>query len=176
MITPRVRHAMDFDTAFDLLIGHEQGFTDDRADPGNWTGGKVGAGVLKGTKYGIAANTYPDLDIRQLTLAQAKAIYRRDWWDRLKLDQLPAAVRFDLFDAAVNSGRVQAAKLLQRAAGVADDGKIGPATIAAANAMDPEQLDARLSGYRLLFLADLQTWPHFGKGWVRRVATNLIQD
>lgn len=167
---------MNFDTAFKLLIEHEKGYTDDPNDPGNWTGGKVGAGQLLGTKYGIAANTYPNLDIRNLTLDQAKAIYRRDWWDQLKLDQLPEAVRFDLFDAAVNSGISQAAKFLQRAAGVDDDGRIGPKTVAAANAMDPEQLDSRLSGYRLLFLANLSTWPNFGKGWVRRVANNLIED
>ncbi len=167
---------MNFDQAFERLIGHEGGFTDNPKDPGNWTGGKVGVGQLKGTKYGLAANTYPSLDIRNLTREQVRPIYKRDWWDKLKLDLLPAAVRFDVFDAAVNSSIPQAVKFLQRAAGAKDDGVMGPATVAAANAMDPEQLDSRLSGYRLLFLADLKTWPDFARGWARRIASNLIED
>lgn len=167
---------MNFEKAFEILIGHEGGYTDNPKDPGNWTGGKQGVGVLKGTKFGIAANTYPDEDIKNLTVPRAKYLYLRDFWNKLSLDKLPECVRFDLFDAAVNSGVKQSAKFLQRAAGVADDGVIGPATIAAANKIDPEQLDSRISGYRLLFLTDLKVFPDFGKGWVRRVANNLVSD
>ena len=57
---------MNFEKAFERLIGHEGGYSTDRNDPGNWTGGKVGSGTFKGTKYGIAANTYPNLDIKNL--------------------------------------------------------------------------------------------------------------
>lgn len=167
---------MNFDQAFTQLIRVEAGFTDDPRDNGNWTGGKRGVGQLKGTKYGIAANTYPHLDIRNLTLGDAKGIYFRDFWSKLKLDSLPDCVRFDLFDAAVNSGTQRAAKFLQRAAGVTDDGIIGPASIKAANAMNPEQLDSRLSGFRLLFICDQPVFPDFGRGWTRRIANNLIVD
>ena len=62
--------SITFDEAFRRLIGHEGGYSTDRRDPGNWTGGKVGVGVLKGTKYGIAANTYPNLDIKNLVVFQ----------------------------------------------------------------------------------------------------------
>lgn len=167
---------MDFPEAFEKLIGHEGGYTDNPKDPGNWTGGKPGAGILKGTKFGIAANTYPSLNIKSLTVDQARTIYLHYYWNRLQLNSLPPFVRFDLFDAAVNSGVSRAAKFLQQAAGVKADGVIGIVTIKAANAMDPEQLDSRISGYRLLFLADLAVFPSFGKGWVRRVANNLIED
>ncbi len=167
---------MNYEPAFNLLIDVEAGFTDDPRDNGNWTGGKRGVGQLKGTKYGISAASYPQLDIRNLTLADAKAIYLRDFWNKLRLDQLPECVRFDIFDAAVNSGPYQAAKFLQRAAGVEADGLIGPVTIKAANAMEPEQLDSRISGFRLLFICDLRTFPDFGKGWARRIANNLILD
>lgn len=167
---------MKFDQAFDALIGHEKGFTDNPKDPGNWTGGRVGVGALKGTKYGIAASTYPSLDIRGLTLEDARAIYLRDFWERLELDQLPPEVRFDLFDTAVNSGVERAAQLLQRAVGTTEDGRIGPLTIAAARRLPGEQLDKRLNGHRLRFLADLKVWPDFGRGWARRIATNLIED
>ncbi|WP_236513543.1 glycosyl hydrolase 108 family protein, partial [Escherichia coli] len=61
---------MNFDQAFKVTIGHEGSFTLNKNDAGNWTGGKVGVGQLKGTKYGIAANSYPNLDIKNLTLDQ----------------------------------------------------------------------------------------------------------
>jgi lysozyme family protein len=167
---------MDFDQAFTVLIEHEKGYSDNPKDPGNWTGGKVGVGILKGTKYGIAANTYPDLDIKNLTPEQAKAIYLRDFWNAMKLGLLPIQVRFDMFDTAVHSSVKMASKLLQRAAGVKDDGDIGPITLAAATRIPGDLLDKRFNGQRLRFLADLKVWPDFARGWARRIATNLIDD
>lgn len=167
---------MEFDRAFDLLIDREKGFQDDPRDRGNWTGGRVGVGELKGTKYGISAMTYPGLDIKALTLDDARAIYRRDFWDFLKLEQMPAGIRFDLFDTAVNSSPNTAAKLLQRGVGVKDDGDIGRITLGAVAALTGDQLDKKFNGQRLLYLADLKTWPDYGRGWVRRVARNLIED
>jgi lysozyme family protein len=67
----------NFDDSFKELIGQEGGVTKNPKDPGDWTGGKVGVGILKGTKLGIAANTYPHLDIENLTVADAKTIYRK---------------------------------------------------------------------------------------------------
>lgn len=155
---------MDFDKAFERVIGHEGGYVNDPRDPGGET------------KYGISKRAYPFADIKNLTIDQAKAIYRTDYWNKLHLDELPECVRFDLFDAAVNSGVSAAAKFLQRAAGTTADGVIGKLTIAAANSIDPYMLDKRLSGYRLQYLCDLPVFPTFGKGWVRRVALNLIED
>ena len=162
-----------FDEVFVRLVGHEGGYSADPKDPGNWTGGRPGVGKLLGTKYGIAANTYPDLDIKALTLDQAKAIYRRDWWDKIHADQLPGAVAFQLWDFAVNAGITRAVISLQRAVGVADDGKLGPRTLAAVNAMPVPDVLARFNAERLEFYASLSTWPTYGKGWARRVAGNL---
>jgi lysozyme family protein len=169
-------YGADFETAFARVIGHEKGYQNGFNDRGNWTSGQVGVGLLKGTKYGISAMSYPNLNIKALTVDDAKAIYYRDYWQTLRLDVLPQAVRFDMFDTAINSGRITAIKLLQRACGVAEDGVLGVVTIATANKMQPEQLDAAFNGYRLLFICDLSTWPDYGKGWVRRVAVNLIKD
>lgn len=155
---------MDFDKAFGRVIGHEGGYVNDVRDPGGET------------KYGISKRAYPNVNIRELTLDQAKEIYRRDYWDRLHLDELPDAIRYDLFDAAVNSGVSAAAKFLQRAAGTTADGVIGKMTITAANGMDLQRLDKRMAGYRLQFLCDLPIFPTFGKGLVRRVAANMIED
>ena len=164
---------MNFDQAFEKLLGHEGGYTDNPKDPGNWTGGKVSVGQLKGTKFGIAANTYPDLDIKNLTVEQAKAIYRRDFWDRVRADELPPRIRYAMFDATVNSGPGQAVRWLQRAVNVADDGKLGPITLRAAKSADQEQVLRRMLSQRLRFMASLSTWPAFSRGWARRIADLL---
>lgn len=164
---------MNFDKAFELLIGHEGGYTTLRSDPGNWTGGKVGVGVLKGTKYGIAANSYPNEDIKNLTLARAKQIYKRDYWDKVWGDRLPASLAFHVFDMAVNSGISRGVKLLQKTVGSAQDGIMGPATLRAAQAMDVNAAIMLYSANRLKFYTSLSTFGTFGKGWTNRVANNL---
>ena len=88
------------------------------------------------TKYGISKKAYPLLDIRSLTEEEAKAIYRRDYWDPLMADELPAKLAVVAFDCAVNQGTGRAIRLLQSLLGVEADGKIGPKTIEAAKASD----------------------------------------
>ena len=166
-------NAVTFDKAFDRLIGHEGGYSTDRKDPGNWTGGKVGVGTLKGTKYGIAANTYPSLDIKNLTLAQAKEIYKKDWWDKLGANGLHSAIVFQLWDFAINAGKKRAVMELQQSVGVTVDGAIGPKTIAAVNAHDLNDVLLTLTAERLTFYTSLSTFSTYGKGWVNRVASNL---
>lgn len=162
-----------FDIAIGRLLSHEGGFTADKRDPGNWTGGVVGAGELKGTKYGIAANTYPTLDIRNLSYAQACGIYKRDFWVALRCDTLPFVVAFQLLDGAVNSGPRQAVRWLQRAVGVADDGLIGNVTLDAVRKADPNDIALRFNAARLDFMTRLKNWPVHGAGWARRIAANL---
>lgn len=162
-----------FDTFIRRILSHEGGYSTDRTDSGNWTGGRVGVGTLKGTKFGIAANTYPTLDIKNLTWDTAAALYRRDFWDASKASLLPPVVGFQLLDGAVNSGVRRATQWLQRAVRVADDGIIGPATLAAIKAADPNDLVFRFLAERLEFMTGLVNWQHHGKGWARRIATNL---
>lgn len=156
---------MDFNTAFDLLIGHEGGYSNHPNDPGRET--------MYGITARVARNNGYTGSMRDLPLSLAKDIARREYWTAVSADQMPASVRFDLFDTAYNSGTVQAIKLLQRALVVTDDGIVGPVTLNAARAMDPERLAARFNGWRLDFLNDLPTWPSFGRGWTQRVAENL---
>ena len=113
------------------------------------------------------------LDIKNLTRDQAIAIYRRDFWDRSKCAQLPRAVAFQLLDGAVNSGIAQATRWLQRAAGVADDGLIGPVSLAGIKARDPNDLVFAFNGYRIDFMTRLKNWKVHGAGWMRRIAQNL---
>ena len=165
--------ASAFDIAFDIVFGIEGGFGANPADAGNWTGGAVGAGELRGTKYGISAASYPTLDIASITLDQAKAIYRRDYWDKVSGDQLPPTLALLVFDSAVNSGPDRAIMWLQAAVGETQDGVIGPKTMAAVEAKrgHGELVQAELEARRIVFLAGLPTWRTFGLGWARRVTS-----
>jgi lysozyme family protein len=162
---------MTFDDVFAVVIGIEKGFTDSPTDLGNWTGGKIGVGSCRGTKYGISAARYPDLDIAKLTLEQAKAIAKRDYWDRYHCDEFDPHIGEQVFDAAYNGGHP--ALWLQQAAGVRPDGIIGAGTIAAVKAIDAVKVCARFDAYRLDYMASLDAWPSFSRGWAHRIATML---
>ena len=103
----------------------------------------------------------------------AKQIYKKMYWDKLQCDQLGFSVAFQLFDAGVNHGNSQAVKFLQRALSVVDDGVIGAKTIAATNSLDDLQIVMLFNAERIEFYSSLKTFSTFGKGWVRRVASNL---
>jgi lysozyme family protein len=109
---------VNFDQAFARLVDpqHEGGFQNAHDDRGNWTGGEVGKGRLLGTKYGISAMTYPGEDIENLTLERAKELYRRDFWGPAGCDAVPDALKFDVFDMAVNSGQGNACARCRRLA------------------------------------------------------------
>jgi lysozyme family protein len=163
---------ISFNTAFDRLISSEGGYSDDSRDLGNWTGGKVGVGELKGTKYGIAAHAYPYLDIRNLTLAQAKEIYYRDFWSII--GEAHPSIKFQLFDAAVNHGHPNAIRMLQDALRVAPDGQWGKVSQAALDAMETNDVLLRFVAYRLKFWAKLKVFDVYGRGWTNRGADNLL--
>ncbi len=152
-------------SAFDDFIGrvltHEGGYVNDPLDPGGET------------KFGIAKRSYPHVDIKALTRDQAITIYRRDFWDRAQGEKLPRSFAFQALDAAVNHGIGNAVRWMQRAAKVADDGIIGPMTLAAVGRTDPADLVLRFNAERLRFYAKLSTFDAFGRGWVNRVAANL---
>src|SRR5690606_37652502 len=109
--------AATFDTCFKFTIGHEGGWGNDPRDRGNWTSGKIGVGELKGTKYGISAMSYPQLDIKNLTLDQAKAIYKRDYWDKVAGTSMPAGVDLCVWDMGVNAGVSRSLSLLASSLG-----------------------------------------------------------
>ena len=162
-----------FETTFSRTIGHEGKFQANPKDRGNWTSGKEGVGELKGTKWGLAAMTYPHLDIANITLEQAKEIYFNDWWLKLKMDYWPNVMKYQIFDAAFNHGTGRANQFLQYAARVKDDGVIGPKTIAAVNKADPNDLVLRFLAKRLRYFTEVKTWAEFSKGWSLRVAQCL---
>lgn len=154
----------NFNQAFVDLLGHEGAYSNNPNDPGGETMWGVTESLARASGY-----TGPMKDMEQ---GVAKRIYAQRYW-RPEFDNLPYKVAFALFDGAVNSGMEQAVRWLQRALKVADDGKFGPLTLAAAIKADPERVVLAFSGERLDFMTRLSTWPIFGKGWARRMAANL---
>jgi lysozyme family protein len=152
-----------FDRAFELVIGHEGGYVDDPNDPGGET------------KFGISKRAYPKEDIANLTLERAKELYHRDYWLGLRADELPEWLALPLFDYAVNSGVYAAVRALQRAVGVKDDGSFGPKTLAVVKAAERVSTIVNLQAERVVFLAQLPTFKHFGRGWSRRVIATAIE-
>ncbi len=155
---------MNFDDAFTALIGNEGGYSNNPADPG----GETMWGV---TKRVAVANGYTG-DMKSMSIDTAKVIAKVEYWDKYQCDQFNPDVAFEVFDCAYNGGHP--AQWLQQAAGVTADGVIGAATIAAVRGTDPDKLIMRFSAYRLKYLAALQAWPTFGRGWANRIADNLL--
>lgn len=154
---------MTFDQAFQTILGHEGGYSDHPADRGGPT--------MYGITQAVAREVGFKGDMRELPVDLAKRIYRERYWNPIRADDLPASLRLAAFDAAVNSGVGQAIKWLQRAAGVRDDGVIGPVTLQAVNQLDASALRMRMLAQRLRLMASLPSWPAFSRGWVSRVCS-----
>jgi lysozyme family protein len=156
-----------FDQALSLVLVHEGGYSNHPSDPGGATMKGVTQAVYDDwrVRQGLGKRSVRDIENGELS-----AIYRRDYWDRIKGDDLPAGVDYAVFDFAVNSGVNRASRFLQAVAGVTQDGVIGPASIAAVKAKPTQAVIQALCDKRLTFLKGLQTWGTFGKGWGARVA------
>ena len=150
---------MNFDVAFARLIGIEGGYTNNLADPGGET------------NWGISKRSYPDVDIANLTQDGAKAIYLRDFWN--VVGDADSAVKFQVFDFAVNSGVQTALRKLQAAIGVADDGHWGPVSAAKLASLDKNDVLMRFLAQRFRFWVKCSAWPTMGAGWVNRGALDL---
>lgn len=152
---PAATSAERLERCLPIIFHGEGGYTANRKDPGNWTGGKVGKGILKGTKYGIAAASFPNVDIKNLTQAQAAEIYRQQYWTSAGCDKLPDGVDLPIFDVSVNSGPGRARSFRDATAKVIE-------AVARIKA---------ISAKRRAFYQGLSTFKTFGKGWMSRVAT-----
>ena len=130
------------------------------------------------TKFGISKRSYPDIDIKNLTLEKAKMIYKRDFWDNQKyknIDNIEVVTK--VFDMAINIGPTQAIKLLQRALkacgyNINDDGTMGVITLNAVNTSDVKCLLTALKSetanyYRILVVSN-PSQNVFLKGWLTR--------
>jgi len=118
----------DFNKAVEKTLVNEGGYVNDPDDAGGET------------KYGISKRAYPSVDIKNLTTDEAKAIYKRDYWDKVKGDLIDDnSVAYEIFDTAVNMGVRTASKLAQVALSVHPDGIIGNKTLEGLNATVKEE-------------------------------------
>lgn len=155
-----------------LVLKSEGGWSDNPKDPGGAT--MKGVTIANFRRY-VKADATKD-DLRHITDAQIATVYRRFYWDAVAGAELPDGVDYATFDFAVNSGPSRAAKYLQGVLGVLQDGRIGPATVKAANAKPAGVVIDALCDARQAFLKRLPTWPVFGKGWNSRVASVRAQS
>jgi lysozyme family protein len=152
---------MNFDTAIERALGHEGNYVNDPRDPGGET------------NWGISKRSYPTVDIKRLTREEAKAIYRRDFWQPVVETVADDALRFQLLDSAINHGMGNAVRFLQRALGVADDGHWGPLSHASLDRMSAVDVHLLFMAERFEFWTKLTRFDTFGRGWTKRGAQNL---
>lgn len=165
--------AENFERSLKLVLQHEGKFSNDPQDPG----GVTMEGIIQRVydAYRDSKNLdrrplRPSMYGRQDWIQERDEIYRKNYWNKVRADDLPSGIDYAVFDGAVNSGPYQASKWLQRALGVEGDGIIGPITLKAAKEADPTAIIAKLSDNRLDMLKRLRTWERFGRGWSTRVA------
>lgn len=149
------------------ILIHEGGKVNHPKDPGGRTNQGVIQRVYDGwrQRQGLPIRTVYDMEPHE-----RDDIYKKQYWDAVKGDQLPQGVDYVVMDGAVNSGPSQSIKWLQRALGVKADGVIGQSTLAAVEAVnDHDSLIAKILQRREAFLRALKTFQTFGKGWMNRV-------
>ena len=164
----------NFDECLKMLLHHEGGYVNHPSDPG----GETNLGVTKkvyqewgGTK-----------DMKDLTVEDVAPIYKKNYWDRCKCDDLESGVDWVVFDWAVNSGTGRSAKAIQKICGATQDGAIGPKTLALIGKQDTQYVIEEFGKVRQDFYESLKTFDTFGKGWTRRnkettdKALNMVED
>lgn len=156
--------AANFDASLTRVLASEGGYVDHPKDPGSATMYGVTQRVLAAWRGKPATKT----DVRNLTKAEAAEIYKFQYWNAVRGNDLPAGLDYVMFDYAVNSGPVTAIKALQRALGVKADGVLGIVTARAASQRKTADLIRAVIAQRTGFLRSLATWTTFGKGWNRR--------
>ncbi len=160
--------AENFDACLAKVLVHEGGWADHPSDPG----GATMKGITIGTYSRYKKRDVSKAELKAIPDADVRRIYKAEYWDKVKGDDLPAGLDYVAFDGAVNSGPQRGGKWLQQALGVNADGRIGPQTLARAKALDAggkrSVIEAACTA-RMTFLRGLRTFPTFGKGWTARV-------
>lgn len=126
------------------------------------------------TKYGIAANANPSVDIKNLNLQQAKEIYFEEYWLDGGCDKLPYPLNVLHFDGCVNHGNTRAIKYLQMSLGIEPQtSNVGPKTTALANSINVFSICASIIDLRTKFykaiVANKPSQAKFLNGWLRRI-------
>lgn len=156
----------NFDLSLEYVLAIEGGYVNHPKDPG----GHTNKGVTLRTYSAWVGYPASVEQLKRISHADVRAIYRTNYWDLARCDHLPTGVDYCVFDTAINSGVSRAVKLLQRVLGVKEDGIIGTITIDALNDYrDTEALIVAYCEARMAFLKKLKHWSTFKRGWTRRI-------
>lgn len=155
----------NWNRSFQLMLKSEGGYANHPSDPG----GRTNLGVTQAVWENWVGHTVTEKEMRALTPEKVEPLYKRKFWDACRCDDLPSGVDYLVFDMAVNAGVGRSAKLLQRVLDVAQDGAIGPITLAVAEHKGALTIIEEFSKVREEFYRSLPTFGTFGNGWLNRV-------
>ena len=161
----------NFDKCLEMLLHHEGGYVNHPSDPG----GMTNLGVTKRVYDEWIDRESTEQEMRDLKPEDVAPIYRKNYWSRLRLDDVGSGIDWALFDFCVNSGPSRPAKALQRAVGAVADGAIGPKTLQLVAEKDPKFVIDYIYTVRQAFYESLRTFDTFGRGWTRRNKETLEQ-
>lgn len=155
----------NFDRCLAEVLRHEGKWADHPIDPG----GATMQGITLRTYSRWIGRLVTKEELFNMPSAHRDAIYREEYYDKVRGNELPKGVDLCLFDYAVNSGPKRAIVAVQEALAVNADGVLGPVTMGAIQKADPKTLIPWVCEYRLAFLQRLPIWDTFGGGWYVRV-------
>ena len=159
----------NFHKCLDMILHHEGGYVNHPKDPG----GMTNLGVTKRVYEDWVGYAVSEHTMQNLTEEDVGPIYRKNYWDRLKCDELPEGLDLCVFDFGVNAGTGRSAKYLQRMIGTVADGGIGPNTLRAlGNYIEEVGTEGAIKNFqskRQEYYESLSTFETFGRGWTRRV-------
>ena len=156
----------DFAPCIAFTLGQEGGYSDDPLDPG----GPTNHGIALAELQAWRGHRCTAADVRALGQAEAVAIYRAHYWLPVAGPQLPAGLDLVVFEFGVNAGAITSARFLLRVLGVAQDGQVGPVTLARAQGtalLTRTRIQALVKVHEAYYHA-LAGWPHDGRGWTAR--------
>jgi len=169
-----------FENALTKTLRNEGGYVNDPDDPGgetykgvarnlhsSWEGWSIVDSSKRQT--GFPANLEHNEDLQD----KVKLFYKTKFWDRILGDQITDEhVGFAIFDFGVNAGISTSAALAQQVVDVNSDGVVGPTTINAINAMNPEHFIASFTIAKIVrYVAIVNKRPTSRKfffGWISR--------
>ena len=161
--------AENYQKCLAIILHHEGAYLNHPKDPG----GMTNLGVTKRVYEDWVGYSVSEHTMQNLTEEDVAPIYKKNYWDRIKADELPSGLDLCVFDFGVNAGTGRAAKYLQNLIGTVADGGIGPNTLRAlANYVDSEGVESAIKNYqaeRQSYYEKLKTFETFGRGWTRRV-------
>ena len=154
----------NFIKSLEAVLEHEGGYVDHPKDPG----GRTNMGITQAVYEKYLKRSVTEEEMKDIKIGDVRIIYKTNYWDKVKGDDLPSGVDFCVFDWAVNSGVSRSSKALQKIVGATSDGVIGPNTLKAVYSIDAQTIITKLTDDREAFYKKLSTFDTFGKGWLRR--------